>query len=99
MIKIEVTSGCASTVDEEFDGVGAPQHICVLGHIRDLQRRNLDNAFTGETQPLPAGHEQHHLIRLRNELPKYSGCCHHVLEVVDDQQHLPAAEVVDDHVQ
>jgi hypothetical protein len=84
MIKVLLASGCASTVDEEFNGVGVPQHIGVVDDPWDFQRRNLDDAFTGETQPLPAGDEQHYLVRLRNELPKHAGCGDNLLEVVDD---------------
>ena len=59
---------------------------------------NLDDAFTGKTQPLPAGDKQQNLLCLGDELPEHIGGGYDVLEVVDDQQHLAGTEVVDHRV-
>ena len=66
--------------------------------IGELQRRHREDRFAIEAQDLAAGNQHFQARRGGEQLPDSGGCVHHLLEVVQQEQHALFNQVVLEHL-
>ncbi len=93
---LKVRAGGAGALHEERQG-GIAQERPAAGpdrRFRHLERRNLELLLTPEAERLAAGRQETEPGSAGEQVGQGRGGCHHVLEVVEDEQELPRGQIV-----
>ena len=96
-VEAEVGLDCSAPLDEERHRAEAQAQVAadLLRLVRERQRRNRHGVFAGYVQRLPAGCQDPQPRRLlQQRLGERRALLQEVFAVVQDQQHLPVAQVV-----